>query len=111
MSIAENLALRTKADAASLIRLFSIKATGPQQKAGSLSGGNQQKVILVRELSRKPRMILAAAPTRGLENEATAAEPEQLRTAADAGASILLITSDLDEAFALAGSIRVIYRG
>jgi simple sugar transport system ATP-binding protein len=111
MSIAENLALRTKEDAAALIRLYSIKATGPQQTAGSLSGGNQQKVILARELSRKPRMILAAEPTRGLDIEATAFVHEQLRTAADSGATILLITSDLDEAFALAGSIRVIYRG
>ena len=111
MSIAENLALRTKENPEALIRLYSIKARGPQQKAGELSGGNQQKVILARELSRKPRRILAAEPTRGLDIEATAFVHEQLRAAANEGATILLITSDLDEAFALAGSIRVIYRG
>jgi ABC-type uncharacterized transport system ATPase subunit len=111
MSIAENLALRTKTSAEALIKLYSIKARGPHQKAGSLSGGNQQKVILARELDRKPRQILAAEPTRGLDIEATAFVHEQLRAAAADGASILLITSDLDEAFALADSIQVIYRG
>jgi simple sugar transport system ATP-binding protein len=111
MSIAENLALRSKTNAEALIKLFSIKATGPKQKVGSLSGGNQQKVILARELSRKPRTILAAEPTRGLDLEATAFVHDQLRNAAAAGASILLITSDLDEAFALADEIQVIYRG
>jgi simple sugar transport system ATP-binding protein len=111
MSIAENLALRTKIDAETLIGHYSIKARNAKQKAGSLSGGNQQKVVLARELSRKPRMILAAEPTRGLDIEATAFVHEQLRAAASAGASILLITSDLDEAFALADSIQVIYRG
>jgi len=111
MSIAENLALRSKTNAEALIKLFSIKATSANQKAGALSGGNQQKVILARELSRKPRMILAAEPTRGLDIEATAFVHAQLRAAADDGASILLITSDLDEAFALADEIQVIYRG
>ena len=111
MSIAENLALRSKTNADALIKLFSIKATSAKQKAGSLSGGNQQKVILARELSRKPNRILAAEPTRGLDIEATAFVHAQLRAAADAGASILLITSDLDEAFALADEIQVIYRG
>ena len=111
MSIAENLALRSKTNAEALIKLFSIKATGPKQRAGSLSGGNQQKVILARELSRKPRTILAAEPTRGLDLEATAFVHDQLRNAAAEGASILLITSDLDEAFALADEIQVIYRG
>jgi len=111
MSIAENLALRSSTNADALIKLFSIKATSANQKAGSLSGGNQQKVILARELSRKPRTILAAEPTRGLDIEATAFVHAQLRAAADNGASILLITSDLDEAFALADEIQVIYRG
>lgn len=111
MSIAENLALRSKTNAEALIELFSIKATSADQKAGALSGGNQQKVILARELSRKPDRILAAEPTRGLDIEATAFVHAQLRAAADAGASILLITSDLDEAFALADEIQVIYRG
>ena len=90
-----------------MIELYSIRARGPLQRAGSLSGGNQQKVILARELDRKPDMIVAAEPTRGLDIEATRFVHEQLRN----GASITLITSDLDEAFALADEIQVIYRG
>jgi len=111
MSIAENLALKTRANAEELIKQYSIKATGPHQKAGSLSGGNQQKVLLARELSRKPKLIVAAEPTRGLDIEATAFVHDQLRAAASSGAKIVLITSDLDEAFALADEIQVIYRG
>ncbi len=119
MSIAENLSLKSRrwnrreaaASASTLIARYSIRATGPDQDAGSLSGGNQQKVILARELEQKPKKILAAEPTRGLDIEATAFVHAQLRAAAAGGASILLITSDLDEAFALADVIQVIYRG
>jgi simple sugar transport system ATP-binding protein len=119
MSIAENIALssrrwrRSDAErrAAQLIALYSIRAQSPRQRAESLSGGNQQKMILARELDRRPEIVVAAEPTRGLDLEATAFVHEQLRTAAGAGAAILLITSDLDEAFALADTIYVIYRG
>lgn len=118
MTIAENLALRNKRwkrrealkHAEEMIALYSIRAHGPLQRAGDLSGGNQQKVILARELSSHPRVIVAAEPTRGLDIEATRFVHEQLRAAADDGASIVLITSDLDEAFALADAIQVIYR-
>ena len=119
MTIAENLALKAKRwrprDAArhaeKLIDQYSIRAHSAQQRAGDLSGGNQQKVILARELDRRPKTIVAAEPTRGLDFEATRFVHEQLRAAAAAGASIILITSDLDEAFALADSIQVINRG
>jgi general nucleoside transport system ATP-binding protein len=111
MTIAENLALRGVGDAAQRIGRYSIRATGPKQLAGDLSGGNQQKVILARELDRRPEIIVAAEPTRGLDFEATRFVHERLRDAADAGAAILLITSDLDEAFALADAMQVIYRG
>ena len=119
MTIAENLALRRKRwkrkdairHAEEMIALYSIRAHGPLQRAGDLSGGNQQKVILARELSSRPRIIVAAEPTRGLDIEATRFVHEQLRAAADGGAAITLITSDLDEAFALADEIQVIYRG
>jgi general nucleoside transport system ATP-binding protein len=111
MTIAENLALRGVRNAAPMIQRYSIRATGPGQLAGSLSGGNQQKVILARELDRRPEVIVAAEPTRGLDLEATRFVHERLREAADAGAAILLITSDLDEAFALADAMQVIYRG
>ena len=111
MSIADNLLLGGATDAAGLIDKFGIRARGPQQRAGTLSGGNQQKLILARELAREPDTIIAAEPTRGLDLEATRFVHEQLRSAAGRGAAILLITSDLDEAFALADAIQVIYRG
>jgi simple sugar transport system ATP-binding protein len=119
MSIAENIALTTRRwqpreaerRAAQLIGLYSIRAQSPRQRASSLSGGNQQKVILARELDRRPEIVVAAEPTRGLDLEATGFVHAQLRAAAAAGAAILLITSDLDEAFALADAIHVIYRG
>jgi ABC-type uncharacterized transport system ATPase subunit len=119
MSIAENIALaeprwspRGAANrAAQLIERFDIRAQSPLQRAGSLSGGNQQKVILARELERKPEIIVAAEPTRGLDIEATRFVHDELRAAAARGAAILLITSDLDEAFAVGDAIHVIYRG
>jgi ABC-type uncharacterized transport system ATPase subunit len=119
MSIAENIALagrrwnprRASEKAGRLIGTYSIRARGPGQRAGSLSGGNQQKVILARELDRAPDVLVAAEPTRGLDLDATAFVHEQLRQAALRGAAILLITSDLDEAFSLAEKIHVIYRG
>jgi ABC-type uncharacterized transport system ATPase subunit len=117
MSIAENVALgagdwrgalrRTQ----HLIDTYSIRANGPRQTAGALSGGNQQKVLLARELDREPEVIVAAEPTRGLDVEATRFVREQLRAAAARGARVVLITSDLDEAFELADGIQVIYRG
>jgi len=119
MTIAENIALaethwrpRIAAQTASaLIERFDIRAQSPLQRAGSLSGGNQQKVILARELERKPEIIVAAEPSRGLDIEATRFVHDELRAAATRGAAILLITSDLDEAFALGDAIHVIYRG
>jgi ABC-type uncharacterized transport system ATPase subunit len=111
MTIAENLALGTKTPATTLIEKFDIRAESPRQRAGSLSGGNQQKVLLARELDRNLQVIVAAEPTRGLDIEATRFVHEQLQLSADRGAAILMITSDLDEAFALADAIHVIYRG
>src|SRR5205085_1051561 len=90
---------------------YSIRAEGPSQVAGALSGGNQQKVILARELDRAPELIVAAEPTRGLDIEATRFVHDRLRHAANRGAKIVLITSDLDEAFTLADVIQVIDRG
>ena len=116
MSIAENIALRSgranaRERATRLINEYRIKASSPDQLAGELSGGNQQKVILARELDRKPELIIAAEPTRGLDVEATRFVHDQLKHAVESGAKVVLITSDLDEAFALADTIQVIYRG
>ncbi|MEA2465386.1 MAG: ral nucleoside transport system ATP-binding protein [Acidobacteriota bacterium] len=111
MSIAENLALRGVRNAGEIVTRYSIRAQNEKQRLGDLSGGNQQKVLLARELDRRPRLIVAAEPTRGLDIEATRFVHEQLRDAATKGAAVLLITSDLDEAFSLADAIQVIYRG
>ena len=119
LTIAENIALpdrRWNARAANeraarLIARYNIRAEGPRQRAGALSGGNQQKVLLARELDREPEVIVVAEPTRGLDLDATSFVHERLREAAARGAGIVLITSDLDEAFALATTIHVIYRG
>jgi simple sugar transport system ATP-binding protein len=119
MTIAENIALAEPRwhprlagqRAAALIERFNIRAQSPQQRAGSLSGGNQQKVILARELERRPEIIVAAEPSRGLDIESTRFVHDELRAAAARGAAILLITSDLDEAFALGDAVHVIYRG
>lgn len=119
MSITENIALTARrwnpraaeARAKQLIALYSIRAQSARELASSLSGGNQQKVILARELDRRPEIVVAAEPTRGLDLEATRFVHEQLRSHADSGAAILMMTSDLDEAFALADAIYVIYRG
>jgi simple sugar transport system ATP-binding protein len=111
MTIAENLALKTKTPPETLIAEYNIKARSPKQKAGSLSGGNQQKVLLARELDRHPDVIVAAEPTRGLDAESTRFVHDRLRAAAARGAKIVLLTSDLDEALALGDAIQVIYRG
>jgi general nucleoside transport system ATP-binding protein len=119
MTIAENIAIggdrwrpaEARRRAESLIELYRIRASGPLQPAGELSGGNQQKVVLARELDRNPELLIASEPTRGLDIEATRFVHDQLRIAVAAGAAVLLITSDLDEAFALADGIQVIYRG
>lgn len=119
MSVAENLALRARSwnrrdanrKAAQLIDLYNVRTSGPEQPAGDLSGGNQQKVLLARELDRRPQLIVAAEPTRGLDVESAAFIHRHLRAAASSGAAIVLLTSDLDEAFALADTLHVINRG
>jgi simple sugar transport system ATP-binding protein len=95
-----------------LMRDNDIRAAGPQAPMRSLSGGNQQKVILARELSRKPLLfLLAAQPTRGLDVGAVEAVYKRIRSARDNGAGILLISSELTELLAVADRIVVMYRG
>ena len=77
----------------------------------NLSGGNIQKVVLARELSRNPRVILAAQPTRGLDIGATEYVREQLLIERRKGTAIMLISEDLDEILALSDRIAVIYEG
>ena len=77
----------------------------------SLSGGNQQRVVLARELSRRPVALVAAQPTRGLDVGAIAYMTERLRAAAQAGVGVLLISTELEEIVELADRIAVIHRG
>ncbi|MFZ5885139.1 MAG: ABC transporter ATP-binding protein [Chloroflexota bacterium] len=99
------------AHADALIQTFRIKTPSRETLAKNLSGGNIQKVVLARELSRKPRVILAAQPTRGLDIGATEYVRAQLLEQRKQGAAILLISEDLDEILALSDRIAVLYEG
>ncbi len=90
---------------------FDIRAPSVHVAVKTLSGGNQQKVIVARELPRHIRLILAAQPTRGLDIGSIEYVHSRLVAARDAGAAVLLISSELDEVMALADRIVVIYRG
>ncbi|MEH1928900.1 ABC transporter ATP-binding protein [Nostoc sp.] len=90
---------------------FDIRATGEDIKVSQLSGGNQQKVVLARELAGKPNLIIAMQPTRGLDVGATAAIHSQLLAQRDRGAAILYISTELEEVMAMSDRIAVIYRG
>ena len=94
-----------------LITNFQIKTPSQDTLAKSLSGGNIQKVVVARELSREPRVIIAAQPTRGLDVGAMEYVRERLLEERKSGTTILLISKDLDEIFALADRIAVIYEG
>lgn len=97
--------------AASLIESFDIRCTGTEQATGLLSGGNMQKLILARNLSRDPTIILANQPTRGLDEGAIAAVHTLLLDARNKGAGILLITEDLDELLRLSDQVVVMHNG
>jgi general nucleoside transport system ATP-binding protein len=99
------------AHTAQLLREYEVVAPGPRAPASSLSGGNQQKLVLARELSRSPRVIVAENPTRGLDLRATAAIHHRLRQAAAQGAAVLVYCSDLDELLSLADRYVVVARG
>jgi simple sugar transport system ATP-binding protein len=94
-----------------LIKQFHVKTPSQETHAKNLSGGNIQKVVLAREISRNPRAIVAAQPTRGLDIGATEYVREQLLVERRKGAAIMLISEDLDEIFALSDRIAVIYEG
>ncbi len=100
-----------RARARELIDTFGISCPSPQVRMSSLSGGNQQRVVLARELSRDPRVVIAVQPTRGLDVGAIEYISEQLRAAAARGAGILLVSSELDELVALSHRIAVIHGG
>ena len=94
-----------------LINKFHVKTPSHETLVKNLSGGNIQKVVLARELSRNPRVIIAAQPTRGLDIGATEYVREQLLVERRRGTAIMLISEDLDEILALSDRIAVIYEG
>jgi ABC-type uncharacterized transport system ATPase subunit len=96
---------------ATLIEQFGVVAAGPDVPASSLSGGNQQKVVVARELSRRPAVVVAENPTRGLDVRAAEEIYGRLRESAAAGAAVLFYSSDLDEVLALSHRIVVLARG
>lgn len=90
---------------------YDIRVSSPQVEIGNLSGGNQQKVILAREFSGEPNLIIAAQPTRGLDVGAIEFVRKELVKARDAGKAVLLISADLEEVMAMSDRIGVIYNG
>ncbi len=94
-----------------LIKKFQVKTPSQDTLTKNLSGGNIQKMILAREISRDPRMIIAAQPTRGLDIGATEYVRQQLLEQRRQGVAIMLISEDLDEILALSDRIAVIYEG
>jgi ABC-type uncharacterized transport system ATPase subunit len=98
-------------NAAALIQEYNIKTPDASAPVSLLSGGNIQKVILAREISRNPRVLVALNPVRGLDIGATEAIHRTLLRQKLAGSAILLISEDLDELFSLSDRIAVIYKG
>ena len=94
-----------------LVKAFDIRVTGADTLAKQLSGGNQQKIILAREFDRGPRLIIAIQPTRGVDIAAIEFVRKELIRQRDAGAAILLISTELEEVIALSDRIEVIYEG
>jgi ABC-type uncharacterized transport system ATPase subunit len=101
------LALHTSA----LMRRFSVAAPSPTALAASLSGGNQQRLVIARELEHEVDMLVADNPTRGLDIQATAFVHEQLRQAASRGIAVVVHSSDVDEVLALATRVLVVFHG
>jgi general nucleoside transport system ATP-binding protein len=94
------------------VQEFEVQGVrSPWQRAGLLSGGNAQKLILAREFSRAPSIIVAHSPTRGLDVRACAAVHGRLLAARDAGAAVVLISEDLDEVLGISDRIGVMTRG
>ena len=94
-----------------MIEKYDIRAEKPEQPAGSLSGGNQQKVVLARELEREISILVAAHPTRGLDVGSIEYVHKKLFELRAQGRAVVVVTSDLDEAMTLSDVICVLYKG
>lgn len=100
-----------QADTRRIVEEYDVRTPGIDVTAASLSGGNQQKLIVGREMSHQPRFLIAAHPTRGVDVGAQAQIWDQIREARREGLAVLLISADLDELIGLSDTLRVIYRG
>ena len=100
-----------KEDTKRIVAEYDVRTPGIEVPATALSGGNQQKLVVGRELSGKPRLLIAAHPTRGVDVGAQALIWEQIRQARRDGLAILLISADLDELIGLSDTIKVMLRG
>jgi simple sugar transport system ATP-binding protein len=98
-------------NAQNLIKTFDIRTPSAQTNAGSLSGGNQQKVIVAREFSRPTKLLVAAQPTRGLDVGSVEYIHGRILEKRDAGCAVLLVSAELDEIFELSDRIAVMFRG
>jgi simple sugar transport system ATP-binding protein len=123
-SLTENVALRgagtrrgaadwhgTESHTRALLDAFDVRAHSARVAASTLSGGNQQKLVLARELDGSPAVLVAENPTRGLDIHSSAMVHARLRAAAAAGTAIVVHSSDLDELLALASRILVVFAG
>ncbi|MCC6445530.1 MAG: ABC transporter ATP-binding protein [Armatimonadetes bacterium] len=97
--------------AASLVEEFDIRTPGLDIAAASLSGGNQQKIVIARALRRRPDLLVAVNPTRGLDIGATEYVHRKMLEAREAGTAVLLISTELDEVLALSDRVGVMYAG
>ena len=93
------------------IEEFDIRTQGPDTPAGKLSGGNQQKVVLARELSRPLKLLVASQPTRGIDVGSIEFVHKRIVATRDAGVPVIVVSTELDEVSALADRIAVMYRG
>jgi ABC-type uncharacterized transport system ATPase subunit len=100
-----------RADTQRIVDTFDVRTPGIEVTAASLSGGNQQKLIVGREMSEDPVLLIASHPTRGVDVGAQAAIWEHLRTARAAGLAVLLISADLEELIGMSDRLTVILRG
>ncbi len=111
---ASGIALNTDAIRDSAVRLvadYDVRTTSVMTPAGTLSGGNQQKVIVAREISREVKLLLASQPTRGLDVGSIEFVHKQIIEQRDRGAAVVIVSSELDEIYALSDRIAVMYEG
>jgi simple sugar transport system ATP-binding protein len=94
-----------------LLEAFDVRPRDPSVRIGALSGGNQQKVVLARELDAAPKLLVAVQPTRGLDIAAVASVHRRLREERDKGVGVLVVSLDLEEVLALSDRVYVMYDG